>query len=304
MKKYKKNIVAVSGGFDPIHIGHIRMFREAKKMGDKLVVILNNDNWLMKKKGFVFMPQLERKEILESIEGIDDVVLTNHAKNTRDKSVCNELQKIRPDIFVNGGDRTRDNIPEVATCRKIGCSMVFNIGKGGKIQSSSWLTKSFFEEKKKNKNSEHISSGIYRQIIDSLPICTVDVLFLNKKKDKVLLFRRTNKPLKGHFFSVGGRMRKGESFVKAATRKVKEETGIKLLPQRLVFGGIQNEIHTTSPFSSIGYHCVNIYFGYILDKKNEISLDAQHDKVKWFDVSDEKLHTYIKGKLESVLKKI
>ena len=138
MKK-EKIIVAVSGGFDPIHIGHIRMFKEAKKLGDKLVVILNNDNWLLKKKGFFFMPQKERKELLESIRFVDKVVLTRHGKNPSDMSVCRELEKIRPDIFANGGDRNKGNIPEVEVCDQIGCKMVFNIGKGGKVQSSSWL---------------------------------------------------------------------------------------------------------------------------------------------------------------------
>lgn len=149
----KKKIIAVSGGFDPIHVGHVRMFCEAKKLGDELVVILNNDNWLMKKKGFVFMPQKERIEIIESIKGVDRVVPTNHIKNTKDKSICNELRKIRPHIFANGGDRTYDNIPEVALCDKIGCKMVFNVGKGGKIQSSSWLMKNL---KKKGKSSKYL----------------------------------------------------------------------------------------------------------------------------------------------------
>ena len=134
-----KKIVAVSGGFDPIHVGHIRMFQEAKKLGDELVVILNNDNWLEKKKGIVFMPQEQRKELIESIKGVDKVMLTKHKKNPEDVSVCAELKELKPDIFVNGGDRTKKNIPEVPVCEKIGCKMVFNIGSGGKMQSSSWL---------------------------------------------------------------------------------------------------------------------------------------------------------------------
>lgn len=148
-KKDKKIIVAVSGGFDPLHVGHVRMFQEAKKLGDELVVILNNDNWLIKKKGFVFMSQKERKEVIEAIRGVDEVVLTNHVKNTNDRSICRELQKIRPHIFANGGDRTHDNIPEVVMCNKIGCKMVFNVGRGGKVQSSSWLTKELDKKKKK-----------------------------------------------------------------------------------------------------------------------------------------------------------
>ena len=143
----KKIIVAVSGGMDPIHVGHIRLFRKAKKLGDELVVILNNDNWLQKKKGFIFMPQHERREVIEAIEGVDRVVLSKHQKNPSDMSVCGELLEIKPHIFANGGDRNKSNIPEVDVCRSISCAMVFNIGKGGKVQSSSWLLKKFLDEK-------------------------------------------------------------------------------------------------------------------------------------------------------------
>jgi len=144
-KKRKEIVVAVSGGFDPLHIGHLQMIKEAKELGDKLVVILNNDNWLKKKKGYVFIPQEQRKAILEAIRWVDEVVLTSHPENTEDMSVSKELEKIKPDIFANGGDRTRKNIPEVEVCRKINCKMIFNIGKDGKIESSSWLLNRFLE---------------------------------------------------------------------------------------------------------------------------------------------------------------
>lgn len=147
-KDKKHIIVAVSGGFDPIHIGHIRMMQEAKKLGDKLVVILNNDNWLKTKKGSVFMNQKERKELIESIGCVDEVVLTSHKEGTNDLSVCNTFKKVKPHIFANGGDRKIGNIPEVPVCQKLGCKMVFNIGKGGKVQSSSWLLDKYFKNKK------------------------------------------------------------------------------------------------------------------------------------------------------------
>lgn len=137
--KDKKVVVAVSGEWDPIHVGHVRLFEEAKKLGDKLVVILNNDNWLRKKKGYVFMNEKERREVLLALAAVDEVVITSHKANPSDMSVCAELKKVKPRIFANGGDRTLKNIPEVAACRGIGCKMVFNVGKGGKVQSSSWL---------------------------------------------------------------------------------------------------------------------------------------------------------------------
>ncbi len=139
MKTKKPIVVGVSGGFDPIHVGHVRMFQEAKKLGDKLVVILNNDNWLLKKKGYVFMHQDERAEIVRAIAGVDDVMLTEHGPNPTDVTVCAELRKLHPDIFANGGDRGKTNTPEGEVCKEIGATMAFEVGKGGKVQSSSWL---------------------------------------------------------------------------------------------------------------------------------------------------------------------
>ncbi len=137
--KKQKVVVAVSGGFDPLHVGHVRLFQEAKKLGNELVVILNNDNWLRVKKGFVFMPQHERKEVIDALSMVDRVVLTSHTSNTADMSVCGALKKVRPHIFANGGDRFVDNIPEVAVCNALGTKMIFHVGHGGKMQSSSWL---------------------------------------------------------------------------------------------------------------------------------------------------------------------
>ncbi len=142
----KKIVVAVSGGFDPIHIGHVRMFERARALGDELVVILNNDNWLRRKKRHVFMPDHERKEVIEALHVVDRVMLTQHGPDPDDMSVCAELRALRPDIFANGGDRKLDNIPEVPVCKEIGCEMVFNIGDGGKIQSSSWLLEEYLKK--------------------------------------------------------------------------------------------------------------------------------------------------------------
>ena len=90
------------------------------------------------------MPEKERKEILEALTDVDEVILTGHPKNPKDMSVCKELLKIRPDIFANGGDRHRKNVPEIKTCRAINCKMVYNVGRGGKVQSSSWLAENVF----------------------------------------------------------------------------------------------------------------------------------------------------------------
>jgi D-beta-D-heptose 7-phosphate kinase/D-beta-D-heptose 1-phosphate adenosyltransferase len=127
------------------------MFKEAKAMGERLVVILNNDNWIKAKKGVVFMPQDERRELIGSIGCVDEVVLTGHQPDCADMSVCEALRQVKPDIFANGGDRFHDNIPEVAVCNELGCTMMFNVGFGGKVQSSSWLLKGYAEKAEQGK---------------------------------------------------------------------------------------------------------------------------------------------------------
>ena len=131
--------IAISGGFDPVHIGHVELMKEARALGDKLVVIINNDNWLIAKKGFAFMPEEERAAIISAVKYADEVVVTSHKKNPDDMSVCKELEELKPDIFANGGDRKADNIPEYELCEKLGIEMAFNLGE--KIQSSSGLVK-------------------------------------------------------------------------------------------------------------------------------------------------------------------
>ncbi|MFB6089385.1 MAG: adenylyltransferase/cytidyltransferase family protein, partial [Candidatus Aenigmatarchaeota archaeon] len=135
-----EKVVAVSGGFDPVHIGHLDLLRDAKSLGDRLVVILNNDNWLRDKKGYAFMDEKEKKEILEEFECVDEVVITQHGEEVKDPSVCEALKRVRPDVFANGGDRKEHNVPEYDLCERLGIEMVFNVG-GGKKQSSSELVK-------------------------------------------------------------------------------------------------------------------------------------------------------------------
>ena len=125
--------IMVSGGFDPIHIGHVRMILEAAEHGD-VIVVANSDDWLMRKKGYIFMPWEERAEIIESIKGVVSVEKVDDADGT----VCDALRRIKPDVFANGGDRKGNNTPEVALCEELGIDLIWNVG-GGKIQSSSDL---------------------------------------------------------------------------------------------------------------------------------------------------------------------
>ena len=135
----KEIVVAVSGGFDPIHIGHVRYLKEAKALGNKLVVIINNDNWLRTKKGKNFMNEQDRKEIIEAFACVDEVVITNHKVDDPDTSVCKALAEVMPDIFANGGDRFADDIPEFVFGNEHNIKMEFNVGHGGKVRSSSDL---------------------------------------------------------------------------------------------------------------------------------------------------------------------
>ena len=141
----QRRIVAVSGGFDPIHAGHIEYLRAAAKLGypARATVILNSDRFLKKKKGFVFMKYEDRKKILESIKYVDRVVKCID----KDQSVIKTLAWLKPDIFAKGGDRNIGNIPEKDICIKKGIRMVFGVG-GGKTQSSSWILDKFIKNVK------------------------------------------------------------------------------------------------------------------------------------------------------------
>lgn len=123
----KETIVCVSGGFDPLHVGHVRLLTGAAHFG-KLVVILNSDKWLMNRKGYVLMPWTERKDIILGIKGVEQVVPVDDSDGT----VCKALEKIKPTVFANGGLRTQENTPERELCEKLGIKMVWGIGGGSK----------------------------------------------------------------------------------------------------------------------------------------------------------------------------
>ena len=126
--------VAISGYFDPLHIGHIEYIKLAKKLGDKLFVIVNNDYQTKLKKGKSFMNESDRLEIIKSIMWVDDAILSVD----KDGTVCKSIELIKPDIFANGGDRKNKEIPESKICNKLGIKIIDGLGE--KIRSSSNFT--------------------------------------------------------------------------------------------------------------------------------------------------------------------
>ncbi len=132
--------VMVSGGFDPIHAGHVQMIKDAAKHGS-VVVVANSDEWLMRKKGYVFMPWEERALILKEIKGVVMVA----AVDDSDGTVCNAIRMLRPDFFANGGDRGKCNTPEQDVCEELGIDMLWGIGGDFKMNSSSDLAKNLIK---------------------------------------------------------------------------------------------------------------------------------------------------------------
>lgn len=136
----KQVTVMVSGGFDPFHVGHLEYLKAAKKLGDKLLVVINSDEWLIRKKGKAFMSEDDRYALLAAYQFVDQVEIL---RSERD-DVSEAIARFKPDIFAKGGDRTLESLPiqEVHACVKIGCKIVTNVG-GEKIRSSSELLNNY-----------------------------------------------------------------------------------------------------------------------------------------------------------------
>ena len=134
MSDKNKIRVAVSGYFDPIHVGHLDYLRMAKELGDSLVVIVNNNYQCKLKKGKHFMDENDRVEIVKALRFVDEVFLSVD----KDRTVCKSLEEIKPDVFANGGDRATSEVPETPVCKKFNIKMVDGLGE--KIRSSSSLT--------------------------------------------------------------------------------------------------------------------------------------------------------------------
>ncbi|MBL8158392.1 NUDIX domain-containing protein [bacterium] len=141
----------------------------------------------------------------------------------------------------------------------------------------------------------------YRRLMENFPVVTVDVLFFNPDRTKILLGKRTNEPYAGKFYSFGGRLYKNEDLVQAACRIAKEELGLDRTASDLVFSGIINEINPASIFDGVNYHTVDVYFACTLaDEKADA--DSQHSEMQWFSIDDPSLHPNVKARIEGALR--
>ena len=140
------NIVLISGGFDPIHSGHIALIDEASQHGE-IVVLLNSDNWLKNKKGKFFLPYNERKIIIGAIKNVIDVIEFNDNDKTCLEGIKSALKKYpnKKIFFANGGDRSGKNTPEKEFCNKNKITTLWGIGGSYKKNSSSWILKKWEE---------------------------------------------------------------------------------------------------------------------------------------------------------------
>lgn len=146
-KNLKHVVVLITGGFDPIHSGHISYINAAKKLGNKLIVGINSDAWLVRKKGKSFLPFEERKIILENLRNVDDVIGFDDSDDSARDAIYQVAKKYKYDystdstphiIFANGGDRTGKNIPEMDVDVE-NVSFMFGVGGKDKKNSSSWI---------------------------------------------------------------------------------------------------------------------------------------------------------------------
>jgi len=133
--------IMVSGGFDPLHVGHVQLMQDAARYG-RLIVAVNSDDWLKRKKGYIFMPFRERIEIIKALECVWQVVDIDDSDNT----AIDAIRRYTPNFFANGGDRTKKNVPEQAICDELGVGMLWGIGGEDKPQSSSWLVNNAMEQ--------------------------------------------------------------------------------------------------------------------------------------------------------------
>ena len=144
-----------------------------------------------------------------------------------------------------------------------------------------------------------ISNKIYKQILENMPIVTVDLLVVNNKNE-ILLFKRNNKPCKNIFYTPGGRVLKNEKIFDGLVRKMKEELDLEVTKENVSYCGVIEEFFDDSIYENISSHCVNSVYLYKLNDINKIKLDKQHCEFRWFKINDTNLHKFVKMKINLI----
>ena len=149
---------------------------------------------------------------------------------------------------------------------------------------------------------QDVPQDTYKVLMEFSPICTIDMIFFNPERTRVLLGKRVNSPYQGLFYTFGGRLRKNEKFEEAAVRIAKKEMGITVTQNDVKFGGLDNEISDNSVVQGINYHAVALYFGGIIPEDTSVELDTQHSEYTWTDVNDTTIHPSIRTRIRNTLK--
>lgn len=147
----KSSTIALSGAFDPLHVGHVRMIKSAINFG-RVIIILNSDKWVEKRKGYLLTPWYDRRELLLSINGVSEVIKVDDSDDT----VCEALERVRPTVFGNGGYRTRVNTPERELCLSLGIRLVWGLGGGEKDAYSNDLMRKILNKEIEDKETDWI----------------------------------------------------------------------------------------------------------------------------------------------------
>ncbi len=216
-KKY--DYALISGGFDPVHIGHLAMIKDAKRISDNVIVLLNSDKWLIRKKGKPFMVEAQRAQILEEFQSVSEVIIQQNDDDESSNNAIIDFHKSHSDktiCYCNGGDRSQeDKIREAKTCKSLGIDLKFGIGGIHKLESSSNLTKNHLSETeqrpwgnfhiiakgqgyqikemninpgKKQSLQRHKNRSEYWQVIDGLGIVYLeDSKFKLEKNDNIFI---------------------------------------------------------------------------------------------------------------------